>query len=95
VYGSDGTISVGWSQSKYRHTSARDWNIFGNGYDKRQALRSQIENFSRAILVDEPLLITPEDSLASVEVIEAAYYALLCNRWTPIDDERRPRSLVA
>jgi predicted dehydrogenase len=94
VYGSDGTVSVGWKESKYRYTSAGDWTVFGRGYDKIQALRSQIENFSRAILFDEPLLITPEDSLASVEVVEAAYAALQRNRWTPINGKRTTGELI-
>ena len=86
IYGSNGTVSVGWSESKYRCSSSRDWVIFGNGYDKIQAFCSQLENFSRAITGDEPLLITAEDSLASVEVIEAAYAALHGNRWTPVSN---------
>jgi predicted dehydrogenase len=92
IYGSNGTISVGWHESKYRYTSGSGWNVFGNGYDKIQAIGSQIENFSRAILAQEPLLITPEDALASVEVVEAAYTALRRNRWTPIDGNRPSRS---
>jgi predicted dehydrogenase len=94
IYGSNGTISVGWLESKYCYTSASGWNVFGRGYDKIQAIRSQIENFSRAIQHGEPLLITPEDALASVEVIEAAYTALRRNRWTPINGNLQSRSEV-
>lgn len=95
IYGSDGTVSVGWTESKYRCSSSRDWIIFGNGYDKIQAFGSQLENFSRAITRDEPLLITAEDALASVEVIEAAYAALQRNRWTPVRNEKSATGSVA
>ncbi len=85
IYGSRGTIQVGWRESKYRQAGASEWIVFGKGYDKVQAFRSQIENFSRAITGDEALLITAEDALASVEVIEAAYAALRRSQWTAVE----------
>lgn len=87
IYGSQGTVSVGWKQSKYRQSSSSDWVVFGKGYDKVQAFRSQIYNFSRAINGEEPLLITAEDAYASVEVVEAAYSALRQNQWTVVGSE--------
>ena len=92
IYGTEGTIKVGWKEAKYRKSSAQDWVVFGHGYDKVQAFRSQINNFSRAIRGEEQLLITPQDALASVEVIEAAYAALRQSQWTtvgqPLDEAR-------
>jgi predicted dehydrogenase len=82
LYGSLGTVKIGWKQSKYRLSTEQDWVLFGNGYDKVQAFRSQIDNFTRAVNAEEPLLVTPEDALASVEVIEAAYAALRRSQWT-------------
>lgn len=82
IYGSHGTISVGWKESKYRQSSSPDWIVFGNGYDKVQAFRSQITNFARAIRGEEMLLISAADALASVEVIEAAYASLRRDHWT-------------
>jgi predicted dehydrogenase len=76
IYGSHGTIHVGWKQSRYHQTQGRDWVVFGAGYDKVQAFRSQIDNFSRAIKGVEPLRVNAADALASVEVIEAAYASL-------------------
>ncbi len=84
IYGSQGTISVGWKESKYRQATSQDWIIFGSGYNKVQSFRSQIDNFAKAIRNQEPLLITAEDGVASVEVIEAAYAALKQNNWVPI-----------
>ncbi len=84
IYGTQGTIKIGWRESKYRHTSTPEWVVFGQGYDKVQAFRNQIENFSRAINGEEQLLITADDALASVEVIEAAYAALRHNQWTSV-----------
>jgi predicted dehydrogenase len=84
IYGSHGTISVGWKESKYRPSTSRAWVIFGKGYDKTLAFCSQIANFSRAVRGEEALLITAQDALASVEVIEAAYAALHQNHWTRV-----------
>jgi predicted dehydrogenase len=84
IYGTQGTLSVGWKTSKYHQSSSKSWIEFGEGYDKINAFRSQIRNFCRAIYGKEALLVTPEDALASVEVIEAAYAALRQNRWTPV-----------
>jgi predicted dehydrogenase len=84
IYGSHGTIFVGWKESKYHQSSSRDWVVFGNGYDKVQAFRNQINNFAKAIRGEEMLLITAEDALASVEVIEAAYNSLRQDHWTTV-----------
>jgi predicted dehydrogenase len=84
VYGSNGTVSVGWKESKYRQVGSRDWVVFGKGYNKVQAFRSQLENFAKAIKGDEMLLITAEDALASVQVIEAAYASMKQSNWVAV-----------
>jgi predicted dehydrogenase len=87
IYGTHGTVSVGWRESKYRQTSGRDWVVFGKGYNKVQAFASQINNFAGAIRGEEALLITAEDALASVEVIEAAYADLRRSHWVPVGEK--------
>ena len=84
VYGTNGSLHIGWRESKYKLNSSPDWTIFGKGYDKVQAFRSKIENFRNAILEGEELLTKPEDALASVEVIEAAYKSLNQNLWQKV-----------
>ena len=89
IYGSNGTISVGWRESKYRQSTSKDWIVFGKGYNKVQAFRSQIENMARAVRGEEKLLITAEDALASVEVIEACYASLRQQNWVPVNGPAR------
>ena len=84
IYGANGTLHVGWRESKYKLNSNPDWITFGKGYDKVQAFRSKIENFRNAILGKEELLIKPEDALASVQAIEAAYKSLNQNLWQKV-----------
>ncbi len=75
---------MGWKQSRFRLNTNPEWSKFGNGYEKVQAFRSQIRNFARAVQGLEPLLITTEDAVASVEVIEAAYASLSHEKWYDI-----------
>src|SRR5947207_6314592 len=87
VYGSSGTLHVGWKESKFRRASDAEWTVFGSGYEKVQAFRSQIDNFVRSIHGAEAPLITLADALASLEVISAAYEAMWRHGWGPIDTE--------
>ncbi len=83
IYGSLGTVCVGWRQSRYRIGSG-EWITLGGGYEKLQALCAQLANFCGVIRGDEEPVTTPEDALASVEVIETAYAALAESRWQPV-----------
>jgi predicted dehydrogenase len=84
LYGSSGTILVGWKESRYRLRGEPEWHTFGLGYDKIQAFRDQLENFCAALQGTAPLAVTPRDALASVDVIAAAYAALEHARWERI-----------
>ncbi len=95
VYGSHGTLRVGWKESSYRQTSASEWVTFGSGYSKIGCFRRQIENFSNAIQNIEPLLITAADAIASVEAIQAAYDALGKGVWVPVSKPTAALALTA
>jgi predicted dehydrogenase len=84
IYGSQGTLWIGWKESKYRQSGARDWVVFGKGYNKVQAFRSNIDIFTKAIRGEEALLITADEALASVDVIEAAYADLRRSHWVAV-----------
>jgi predicted dehydrogenase len=83
IYGSHGTVCVGWRESRYRQSSSPTWVTFGDGYHKITCMRRAVENFCAAVLGEERLRITAEDAIASVGVIEAAYEALARNQWVP------------
>jgi predicted dehydrogenase len=85
IYGSEGTIHVGWKESKLRGKGDADWTVFGRGYDKLQAFAGQLDNFVRSIRGEEASLITLQDALASVEVIDAAYDAMWRANWEKVD----------
>ncbi len=84
IYGTNGTLHIGWRESKYKVNSNPDWTVFGKGYDKVASFKGKIENFANALNGKEDLYIKPEDALASVRVIEAAYKSLRQNLWQPV-----------
>lgn len=84
IYGSRGTIQVGWSRSRYRLSDSDGWIEFGNGYRRAQAMRDQLANFASAIAGTEELAINGLDALASVEVVEAAYRSMAQDDWVPV-----------
>lgn len=86
IYGTKGTVVVGWKESKFRQNSTSEWIVFGQGYDKVQAFKSNIVNFCGGIRGEEALKVTAQDAIASVEVIEAAYTALVRNQWTKVSN---------
>jgi predicted dehydrogenase len=83
LHGSKGTIALGWRESKWK-IHGGEWQVFGTGFDKVKAFVHQIENFARAILGEEKLIITIADGLASVRAIEAAYAALNNEPWVAV-----------
>lgn len=87
IYGTNGTLHVGWRESKYKLNSSPDWTVFGSGYDKVASFRGKIENFANALRGKEDLFITPADALASVQVIDAAYKSLNQNLWQPVVEQ--------
>jgi predicted dehydrogenase len=74
IYGTKGTISLDWDKSSL--TNSYGQTLFGSGYDKGPAIRRQVANFSHAIRGLEPLATAPDDALASVEVVSAAYASM-------------------
>lgn len=81
IYGSKGSLFIGWKESKFKTADSTDWTVFGKGYDKVESFANQLRNFAGAICGTESLIITPSDALASVRVVETAYAALKSEKW--------------
>jgi predicted dehydrogenase len=95
IFGSEGTLHVGWQESKYKLNGDDEWTQFGTGYNKVAAFANQLKNFAGAIRVGEPLVIGPDDALASVYTIEAAYQSMQESGWLPVEstDELYSKSI--
>ena len=85
VYGTAGTLQVGWKQSRLKKAGG-DWQQFGNGYDKLAAFRAQLANFAGAVRGTGRPAVTPADAIASVDVVEAAYRSLRHPAWTGVPE---------
>ena len=81
LYGENGTIEVGWKESRYKLSGQPEWVRFGDGYDKVEAFARQLANFAAAVRGDEALVVTDEDALASVHALDAAYRSAREQRW--------------
>ena len=84
VFGTEGTLSIGWRASRYRQHHANKWVPFGQGYDKHAAFVAQTKNFVASCCGREQPLITHSDALASVLAIEAAYRSVEEGSWQEV-----------
>lgn len=91
IFGPEGVLSIGWKGSKYRQSEKLQWVTFGTGYDKASAFSRQLRNFIGSVRGREAPLISAEDSLESVRVIEAAYRSLEMDKWVEVPGERSTR----
>jgi predicted dehydrogenase len=87
LLGSEGSLRVGYSRSRFRQSSSPQWIEFGAGYDKVSAHARQLENFADALRGDGDLIVTPADALASVSAIEAAYASIASGAWTRVSPD--------
>jgi len=84
VFGTEGILEVGWKESRYRQGPKFDWVPFGNGYDKFKAVSAQLANFIDTITGKGDPLITAEDALESVRVIQTGYRTANQGRWEKV-----------
>jgi predicted dehydrogenase len=92
---SGGAIAIGWQGSAYRRHPGAEWTRFGEGYNKFDALRRQMDNFAGAVMGEEALRISDRDALASVEVVSAAYASLATEQWQTVAAGLDARATVA
>ena len=88
IYGTGGCIQVGWKGSKFKQRNKSDWMTFGEGYSKFEAFRNQLIDFCGAISGPKTALVTSEDALATVWVIESAYRSVEAGCWVNVDANR-------
>lgn len=84
LYGSKGTLEIGWKVSRYKREGEKDWTQFGTGYDKVGSFAAQLANFAGVLRGTEAAVITDIDALASVQVIEEAYRSAHEQKWHEI-----------
>lgn len=85
IFGTEGTLSIGWRESKYRQHEKLSWVVFGEGYNKQKTFLKEIQHFLGCVRGLELPIISPTDGLESVRVIEAAYRSSAVNKWMELE----------
>lgn len=88
VHGTEGMLQIGWRDSRYRQVEKADWITFGSGYNKQRAFNHQLRHFVECLRGNQQPIITIDDAVESVRVIEAAYRSVEENRWLLVEREK-------
>jgi len=84
IYGSRGTIEVGWRGSRLK-VAGKPPREIGPGYDKNVAHRLMMEAFMGVVAGERQPWISPGEGLRTVAAVEAAYQSLRSGGWVPVD----------
>ena len=80
LYGTEGTIEVGWNASRVRrHEGGIE--VFGDGFNAQEAMVAQLSDFLAAARCDGERLMTTGDAFDNVRLVDAAYRALDQDDW--------------
>lgn len=91
VFGTEGSLEIGWKGSRLRLASNPAETAFGSGYDKVVAIGGNVRNVARAVLGQEELIVKPADALASVAAVDACYESLRSGEWVSVQARKRER----
>ncbi len=89
IYGTCGTLCLGWKKSMYRPNEAKDWINFGEGYNLLRALARQMSHFINIVAGEEIPEISAGNVIESVRTIEAAYHSLKTGQFVKIHPASR------
>lgn len=84
LFGTRGTVEVGWSQSSIWDAGEKSSRVFGGGYKKLDAFVRQMEHFADCIQGKTAPILGIDDALESVRVIEAAYTSIREKKWLKV-----------
>ncbi len=92
VYGSKGTIEVGWRGSRLR-VAGQEPRPIGPGYHKGMAHQRMMEAFRAVVQQGRQPWITPGEVMRTVATVEAAYRSMRSGGWATVDmmGLRQPR----
>jgi predicted dehydrogenase len=84
IFGTRGTVEVGWSQSLIWDAKEKSSKVFGKGYKKLDAFIRQMEHFADCIQGKTQPILGVDDAVESVRVIEAAYTSVREKKWLKV-----------
>ena len=92
VRGSRGAIEIGWHAS-FLHVEGQGTTKIGEAYDKAAVHRHMMAACAKWIRGEEPPWIIPEDCIACVAAVDAAYASLDSGEWVGLAERRRAASI--
>jgi predicted dehydrogenase len=84
VYGSEGTLEIGWRGSRLRRKDQAP-EVVGAGYDKGDAHRRMMTAFRDLVTQGGSPWITPGEIMRTVAAVEAAYRSMRSGGWASVD----------
>ena len=81
IYGTEGSLSIGWNSSYYINRGQSKKIQFGSGYNKREAFLKQHRHFIDCIRGVSNPIISMEDGVNSIKMISSAYKSMNENKW--------------
>lgn len=86
LFGTGGTIEVGWSGGRATTIDRPDGFDFGTGYRKIDSLRANLHAVVLALRAEAPMPVSTADALAAAAAIEAGYLSLDRAAWVPVEE---------
>ena len=84
VYGTAGSVEIGWSGARAFTATRPEPFAFGTGYRKIDSLRDNIAAVLGALSSGAPLPVSTADAVAAAAVIEAGYASEAAGTWTKV-----------
>jgi len=84
IHGTEGTIDVGWRQSRLRLTGRDPRPLPVGRYDKHASHVAMMNAFLAVVSGKRPPWITPGECLRIAAAVEASYHSLRSGGWVPV-----------
>jgi len=85
VHGTEGSIDIGWRESRVRMHGRPPRSLSGGRYDKHASHVAMMHAFVDVLAGKRRPWITPGECLRTVAAVEAAYHSLRSGGWVPVD----------
>ncbi len=84
VHGTEGSIDIGWRQSRLRLHRRPPRTLLAGAYDKQASHVAMVHAFRAVVAGARPPWITPAECLRTVAAVEASYRSLRSGGWAPV-----------
>jgi predicted dehydrogenase len=87
LFGTAGTVEVGWGGGRATTVDQPGGYDFGTGYNKINSLRANLRAVLDALAAGGPMPVSLADALAAAAAVEAGYLSLGRSAWVPVEEQ--------